>query len=100
MKNNISVDAELKAKVEAIVAEINAFVDKGKWELFNEDAKYLVSKFPLNDLLAVGVKHVKIPHSFYLELPYSGIDDAMLVKILYRLSNVNRSLEEAGKSKC
>ena len=52
----VEIDNETRNKVEQIASDINKYVNSGKWELFNDDAKELTNKYSVNDLLSVGVK--------------------------------------------
>lgn len=79
----IVIDPVVDARVREIVSEINRIVfEEKRWELFKKDAQDLVNKYSVNELLMCGVKYIKHPNQFYLELPYKGIDDSMLNKIL------------------
>lgn len=84
----LKVAPELKDRVTAIAAEFNDFIRKGKWEVFNEEAKSLIDKYGLNDLLFMGCKYHKLPTTFYLELPYKELEEKDINSILFTLSKL------------
>lgn len=85
----INVDPVIEKKVRTIVAELNKYINSGKWEVFNEDRDNLLNQFPLNDLLTVGCKLHKLPATSYLELPYKEITEADINKILINVTKFN-----------
>ncbi len=83
----VEVDENIRCHVEKMAADINKYINSGKWELFNDDAKELASLYPVNDLLLMGVKYIRLPNKrFYLELPYRELEDADVEKILVQFS--------------
>ena len=82
----LKVAPELKERVYNIAAELNSFISRGKWEVFNEEAQQLVDKWGLNELLFMGCKHHKLPTKFYLELPYHELSEKNINAILVALS--------------
>ncbi len=81
----IDVPSEVRSKVEAMAAELNKWINSGKWELFNDDAKALANLYSMNDLLLMGVKYVKLPgNRFYLELPYRELEEKDVEMILMK----------------
>ena len=84
----LNVPQELRDKVVAIAAEFNEFIRKGKWEVFNDDAKQLIDRWGLNDLLFMGCKYHKLPTTYYLELPYKELEEKDINSILFTLSKL------------
>ena len=89
----VEVDAEIRNKVETMAADINKYIDDGKWELFNDAAKELANKHPVNDLLGMGVKYIRLPNKrFYLELPYRRLEEEDIEKILCNFVKATRGV--------
>ena len=87
----VEIDNETRNKVEEIASDINKYVNSGKWELFNDDAKELTSKHPVNDLLMVGVKYIRLLNNrFYLELPYRALEEEDVEKILFNIATITK----------
>ena len=84
MKVNIS--PEIATQVRNIVAEVNKYINSGKWELFNSDRDAILSKFTANELMAVGCKIHQLPATSYVELPYTEITEADINKILINVT--------------
>lgn len=87
----VEVDAEIRSKVEKMATEINKYINSGKWELFNDDAKDLAALYPVNDLLLMGVRYIRLPNKrFYLELPYRELEDSDIEKILVQFAKATK----------
>ena len=82
----LNIAPELREKVTEIANEFNQFIRKGKWEVFNDDAKYLIDKYGLNELLSMGCKYHQLPTTYYLELPYKELDEKDINSILFTLA--------------
>ena len=95
----VEIDNETRNKVEQIASDINKYVNSGKWELFNDDAKELTNKYSVNDLLSVGVKYIRLPNNrFYLELPYRALEEEDVEKILWKIARVTKGDPHGSKA--
>lgn len=74
-------------KLKQVIKEVNKVYDTGVTQVFNENARELIDKCGINELLLVGCKIVRSPSGKqYVELPYKGIDtkriDSLFDKLL------------------
>lgn len=84
----LKVAPELKERVNTIAKEMNAFISKGKWELFNDEAQQFIDKWGLNELFMMGCKLHKLPTTSYLELPYHELKEKDITSILFTMSKL------------
>ena len=95
--NNITIDIDpnVKKRIEDMAKDINDFVTAGKWEVFNKDVDYLLSKYELNELLMMGCKQVQSYGTMYFELPYDGLDDSQVTAIMIKWKAIEDALKGA-----
>ena len=88
MSNRISVNLELRQKIENAVKEINELIVNGRENIYKEEAQNLINKFGLNELLSIGCKQHKLPNMIYLELPQKEISEDKVESVLFSLDNL------------
>ena len=73
-------------KLKSVIQNVQEVLNKGKVEIFNEEARDLINKCGRNELLAVGCKIVILPNKVeYVELPYDGLSKKRLSKLFEQL---------------
>lgn len=73
-------------KLKWVIQNVQAVLDTGESELYNDAAKELIKKCGRNELMAVGCKIVILPSGKeYIELPYDGLSKKRLSKLFEQL---------------